>query len=193
MPSVSEIPSIFNSIRHPKRSRSVSVGPQSEADAYETLAFRERRRRQSKNEGTSNASQESKRISAQQSVPDYFALSTSKRPNNHSHAGGLPTPAASNSDIYSSMTEIETAIYTPPTPGSMRISTGSNSRGPSAERRQNEKEEREIFSKLEKPRVRYDVEVITKLIVYTGIAWISVEGAPILFELVGLTPGPKPD
>lgn len=31
-----------------------------------------------------------------------------------------------------------------------------------------EKEEREMFAKLEKPRVRYDVEVITKLIVYSG-------------------------
>lgn len=43
-----------------------------------------------------------------------------------------------------------------------------------------------MFSKLEKPRVRYDVEVITKLIVYAGIAWIAVEGAPILFETIGL-------
>ena len=33
---------------------------------------------------------------------------------------------------------------------------------------QYEQEEREMFSNLEKPRVRYDVEVITKLIVYTG-------------------------
>lgn len=33
---------------------------------------------------------------------------------------------------------------------------------------QDEKEEREMFSKLEKPRVRYDVEVMTKLIVYSG-------------------------
>ena len=28
--------------------------------------------------------------------------------------------------------------------------------------------EREVFSKLVKPRVRYDVEVITKLVVYAG-------------------------
>jgi hypothetical protein len=28
--------------------------------------------------------------------------------------------------------------------------------------------EREMFSQLIKPRVRYDVEVITKLVVYTG-------------------------
>lgn len=33
---------------------------------------------------------------------------------------------------------------------------------------ENETEKREIFMKLMKPRVRYDVEVVTKLIVYTG-------------------------
>jgi hypothetical protein len=32
-----------------------------------------------------------------------------------------------------------------------------------------EKEKRELFDKLTKPRVRYDVEVITKLIVYSGM------------------------
>jgi hypothetical protein len=34
--------------------------------------------------------------------------------------------------------------------------------------REEEREEREIFLRLEKPRVRYDVEVVTKLIVYSG-------------------------
>jgi hypothetical protein len=31
-----------------------------------------------------------------------------------------------------------------------------------------ENEKREIFMRLTKPRVRYDVEVVTKLIVYSG-------------------------
>src|SRR6185437_7185361 len=34
--------------------------------------------------------------------------------------------------------------------------------------RENELGEREVFSKLIRPRVRYDVEVVTKLVVYTG-------------------------
>jgi len=38
-------------------------------------------------------------------------------------------------------------------------------------RKREEKEDRELFSGLEKPRVRYDVEVGTKLIVYTGKLW----------------------
>jgi hypothetical protein len=33
---------------------------------------------------------------------------------------------------------------------------------------ENELGEKEMFSQLEKPRVRYDVEVVTKLVVYSG-------------------------
>ena len=62
------------------------------------------------------------------------------------------------------MIEAETALYTP----SEESPNTGLSRQPSMERRRQEKEERELFSKLEKPRVRYDVEVVTKLIVYTG-------------------------
>jgi dihydrosphingosine 1-phosphate phosphatase len=42
------------------------------------------------------------------------------------------------------------------------------------------------FANVVKPRVRYDVEVVTKLIVYCGIGWLAVEINPIVFELVGL-------
>jgi hypothetical protein len=64
----------------------------------------------------------------------------------------------------------------------------------------------EVFSQVKKPRVRYDVEVVTKLVVYTGesfpqiaatsvslticpmlgIAWVTIEGAPLVFDKVGL-------
>lgn len=49
-----------------------------------------------------------------------------------------------------------------------------------------EEEDRQIFLRLEKPRVRYDVEVVTKLIVYAGIGWWAAAGNPVLFELCGL-------
>lgn len=45
---------------------------------------------------------------------------------------------------------------------------------------------------VQRPRVRYDVEVVTKLIVYCGIGWLSVEGVPVVFELVGLGLGVRP-
>jgi hypothetical protein len=47
-------------------------------------------------------------------------------------------------------------------------------------------QERRLFASIQRPRVRYDVEVVTKLIVYSGIAWLSVEGNPILFKHLGL-------
>jgi hypothetical protein len=47
-------------------------------------------------------------------------------------------------------------------------------------------EEKEVFSQIKKPRVRYDVEVVTKLVVYAGIPWIVINGAPPVFEMLGL-------
>ena len=204
IPSVSEIPSLLTSMRHPRRSRSVSIGPQSEADAYETLAYRAQLRRESKSDMKRANPGIDEKSSVQQNSPDYFGISTSSASGRHPTAGLLPTPASSNLDLYKSMTEAETALYTPLTP-----SSSLGSRRPSAERRQDEKEEKEMFSKLEKPRVRYDVEVIAKLIVYTGtrtspmthcfvlidvtgIAWIAVEGGPILFATIGLGLEGKP-
>lgn len=67
-------------------------------------------------------------------------------------------------------------------------------------------DETQMFSRITRPRVRYDVEVVTKLIVYSGmfylffviaefvltggigIAWWSVEGNPMLFSYLGLAP-----
>lgn len=140
-------------------------------------------------------------------APGYFGISTSHRASSRHPTAGLPTPAPSNLDLYKSMTVPEQVLYTPLTPGT---ASGASSRRPSSERRQDEREEREMFSKLEKPRVRYDVEVITKLIVYAGtsgisslvvliwlinaagIGWIAVEGGPLLFETIGLGLGSQP-
>lgn len=146
IPSVSEIPSILTSFRHPRKSRSISIGPQSAADAYETLAYRERKRRESKSENSDTGGKPGLVSSASSSG----ALD---RPSlGFGLASKLPHP-----DLGHSMISPETALYTPNT-----------SRQPSQERRRDEKEEREMFSRLEKPRVRYDVEVVSKLIVYTG-------------------------
>lgn len=82
-------------------------------------------------------------------------------------AARLPTPAHSETYLCPQLMEGEIAVRSP----SILISlpdTGSPRRSPSEDRRLYEKEEREMFSTLEKPRVRYDVEVVTKLIVYMG-------------------------
>ena len=179
-PSVTEIPSLLASIRHPRKSRSVSIGPQSEADAYETLAYREQRRRQNKSEVDASKSRTG---DANVESPKSYGVSTSNSALLSSSEGFLPTPAPSNDNLQKSLIEPERKLYASLTPDS---TSGSVSRRPSQIRRQDEKEEREMFSKLEKPRVRYDVEVITKLIVYAGIGWLACEGAPILFDVIGL-------
>ncbi|KAF2747837.1 sphingosine-1-phosphate phosphohydrolase-like protein [Sporormia fimetaria CBS 119925] len=169
IPPASELPHMLNNLVHPRK-RSVSVGPQSAADAYETLAYRNRRRRESMNS------------SDEFSVPEGAAwTSTAQNGKHHGSTLGvdlLPTPAASRVHSYETMmgtAPISPRLATPPgdvqTPGEV------------------ENEKRELFMQLPKPRVRYDVEVVTKLIVYAGIGWIAIEGNPILFEVVGLGMG----
>ena len=173
MPSVSEIPSLLSSIR---RKRAVSVGPQSEADAYETLAYREKRRRDS----ISSMQAFSPLSSPSERQNGFFEENRSL---NGSTDLGRPR-SKSELDAYKSM--MGTGFDLSATPGRQEL------------------EEKAMFSRLQKPRVRYDVEVVTKLIVYSGtfnnsssqasslipsllgIAWLAVEGNPLLFEVVGL-------
>ncbi|PQE33177.1 PAP2 superfamily protein [Rutstroemia sp. NJR-2017a WRK4] len=192
MPSVSDLPSLLNSIRHAGRGRAVSVGPQSAADAYETLAYREKRRRDSL---TSDYDGTSPRPATVKEENDY--LSVTPPPKDRAATSGvtpmlggtnLPTPAQSRVGSYEQMMGAGHVLYTPAmsTPGLD---------GPDAEEDEitvgqgNELDETEMFLRLEKPRVRYDVEVVTKLVVYSGIAWLAVEGNPIIFEIIGLGMG----
>ncbi|KAJ8130716.1 hypothetical protein O1611_g2915 [Lasiodiplodia mahajangana] len=159
LPSVSDLPNLITAVRHPRRGRSVSIGPQSAADAYETLAYRERRRKES------NASLRSK-ASIQELGKDRTAHSSAvnsrqQKPSDFEKQMGEGTVVVSPTDSKKESDEPEMYIG-----------------------QHDELGEKEVFSKLVKPRVRYDVEVITKLVVYAGIAWIAVEGVPILFEFI---------
>jgi hypothetical protein len=179
MPSVSELPNFISSIRHPKRNRSISIGPQSAADAYEVLAFRQQKRRESLSD--------SMLAGVGRQNPALGDISTTSRdvksatPRNGKVLPSLPLGNAAHA-LETGNGNSAAALLSPP---HSRTSTNLV-RTPSQDRRENEKEEKEIFQRIEKPRVRYDVEVITKLIVYSGIGWIAVEGAPILFQKTGL-------
>lgn len=194
-PSPSDFPRMVESIRHPTtRGRSVSIGPQSAADAYETLAYRERRRRESIG---SNASLRSKPSNAEL---------TAKADEDHSGKG-----AKASGSQKPPLSEYEKQM------GHVTFSssgTNANSQINVQENgEENEIDEKLVFSQLTKPRVRYDVEVVTKLVVYAGtltlysfyldrlttnyalmliltdrlgIAWFAVALNPIIFELVGL-------
>ena len=138
IPPASEIPGMLNSLAHPRK-RTISVGPQSEADAYEAMAFRQRKRRES----------QTGRASSPPSPKQPAALGNGA-------VNGMP----------------KEHLITPATEGVI-----------------DEDNDEELFEKLLRPRVRYDVEVVTKLIVYTGIALFASELNPLLFEFLGLAPG----
>ncbi len=174
IPSVSEIPSFITSFRHPQRSRSVSIGPQSEADAYETLAYREKRRKESMSSLAATTPMVNEIAECNRNQDGYIGMTNSNNTLDSCSVAGSPsTPGPSAPNGYRKISKFETALYTPSTPSNRLDAKGAPTRRPSDDRRLYEKEEREMFSKLEKPRVRYDVEVITKLVVYTGIVqWL---------------------
>lgn len=154
LPDFSEIPSILSTFR---RRRAISVGPQSEADAYETLAYREKRRRESLSSGNM----------------------ASPPPNGESKPTTAPASNRRPSTLLrfrnrSKLDEYENMMGT----GSLRFSPSSDREGEvspslppqtSPEKGVEEASEEEVFSRITKPRVRYDVEVVTKLIVYSGM------------------------
>ncbi|KAH7115953.1 sphingosine-1-phosphate phosphohydrolase-like protein [Dendryphion nanum] len=183
IPPASELPRMLNNLAHPRK-RSVSVGPQSAADAYETLAYRNRRRRESLNSADGTLPEDlawSPGIQKKASI-EFKLPSTSDQATLGSDL--LPTPIASRVHSYEKMMgtgEIQMVSVTPPDSDGDFAGDGLQTPAEAAN------EKRQIFMSLMKPRVRYDVEVITKLIIYTGIAWLAVEGNPLLFELFGLS------
>lgn len=181
IPTASEISGLMSNLRHPRK-RTVSVGPQSEADAREYIANRQQRRRDSRS-GKGPQKKPSLKI-----VPDgTAALATpaidedaidakaaSKLPEAASYleAGGQRKA----SRPFLQVDAVDPNLLTPP----------PSDGGASDSGKEDEKNDREMFSTLEKPRIRYDVEVITKLVVYAGIAWWAVIGNPVLFWWVGI-------
>ena len=165
MPSVSELPNFISSIRHPRRNRSVSIGPQSAADAYETLAFRQKWRKESHSTGIGARTGGDRKTIRDSAQP--LRDGSGSHPNGGHFDGLFPAMVGSNGD-HASAPISEKDLQMPSNSSDFTQNTIAASRSPSQDRRQNEKDEKEIFSMLEKPRVRYDVEVITKLIVYSG-------------------------
>lgn len=156
IPSVRDLPRVVESIRHPTtRGRSVSIGPQSAADAYETLAYRERRRRESIG---SNGSLRSKG-----SLRDLH-----EKHNHHADADGKATASGVHGGTIS---EYEKQMGT----GQVLESPTEEAAGfDFSSPEPDEVGEKEMFTKLVRQRIRYDVEVVTKLIVYTGESRTSI-------------------
>lgn len=137
---------MLSAFRHPRKRR-ISVGPQSEADAREYIANREQRRR--------NRSTSSPKRKPARKIPE-------------------ATPEG-NGDILSPLlgetarSNVSSPTLLVTTPDKHLLTPPINDAGASSDSgREDEKKDRKMFSMIEKPRIRYDVEVITKLVVYAG-------------------------
>lgn len=164
MPSVSDLPNFVNNIRKGGRGRSVSIGPQSAADAYETLAYRERRRRESIG---SNGSLRSKA-----SISELRARSPSANGREDHVARSTGISDGHKLGEYERMMGEGTVLVSPPEEKEdPMLYVGQ----------EDELGEEEVFAQLVRPRVRYDVEVVTKLVVYSGKSTASFPpcGVPI--------------
>ncbi|KAI1457829.1 PAP2-domain-containing protein [Annulohypoxylon moriforme] len=189
MPNVSDLPGLITAVRHPGRGRSVSVGPQSAADAYETLAYRERRRRESVDDGNGGLkSRGSVQDIRQESLgqPGQSGQQTQLLGDENIAVSSSNSSSRQRPSDFEKMMGQGTVVVSP-----VEITVGDKGEGVNVDEepdvyvgQQDELGEHEVFSKLVKPRVRYDVEVVTKLVVYAGIGWLAVEFIPILYEVI---------
>ncbi|KAK0639076.1 PAP2 superfamily-domain-containing protein [Cercophora newfieldiana] len=179
LPNVSDFPKMVRSIRGPGRGRSVSIGPQSAADAYETLAYRERRRRESLDSENGSLRPKRSLLGLNGEAAEGAGEATSEgedQTGTCSQASGVQS---------GSLAKYEQMMGQGTVAGdnqSFQDTSGAAVKGEAGD----ELGEQEMFSKLVKPRVRYDVEVVTKLVVYTGIGLFAVDLILIAFEMVGL-------
>jgi hypothetical protein len=186
---------MISSIR--RRKRTVSIGPQSEADAREHIANREQVRRETRAANSSRS--RSPKRDLQVPITEGSVLMTPDEPPTASSYLSV-RPNAAGGSLKTTLQANRANVLTPPP---------SEASASSDEQREEEQADRKMLAAVEKPRVRYDVEVITKLVVYagefhtlrqklhcrrlmvsplfsTGIAWISLEGSPMIFPKLGL-------
>jgi hypothetical protein len=156
LPSASEMGRMLGDVRK-RRGRAISVGPQSVADAYEVIAYEEAKR-QSRSNSAARA-EDWKRRGPESPVREANTTAGAER-------DGEP------------LSRLNSAASA--RPGNAQTEKSI------AEETEREEERQAIFSSLPHGRVRYDVEVITKLIVYIGIAWWALEGCLFVFELIGI-------
>lgn len=167
IPSARDIPGLL------RRRRAISIGPQSEADAYEAMAYRDKHRRDSMQLGTVEASPPASPIAG------YFAPDLKE---NGAPVKGNRKRAPSLELFRAQMGMGAEAL----SPTAVEMPTSPRDSSPGEEAEMEALQTHLLFASVKKPRVRYDVEVVTKLIVYCGIGWLAVEINPLIFELVGL-------
>ncbi|KAK5108992.1 hypothetical protein LTR62_007626 [Meristemomyces frigidus] len=180
IPSPANLSAMFSNLR--QRKRAVSVGPQSEADARELIASREQRRRNSR-AGLEPKQNRKRNVQRNMAMPPSPVVDDNDC--NIAVDSGSPKPPAgtrpeTGSRYSRQHLHVDNARPAPLTPPSSDAGASSDSG------KEDENHDREMFSALERPRVRYDVEVITKVVVYAGIGWLAIEGNPLWFRAAGI-------
>lgn len=155
---------MLSNLRHPRK-RGISVGPQSEADAREFIANRERKRRESRSSADGNDSR------PQLIKPSGGSLelesTKQKRREDELDSFGVATPLATPGQK-GDLLRPNPFNALPLTPPASDSGNGSDMGREDKEDREDAEQDHQMFLALAKPRVRYDVEVVTKLVIYAG-------------------------
>jgi hypothetical protein len=192
LPSASDVGQMLGEVRK-RRGRAISIGPQSMADAREVIAYRQEARRRERSASTDRGHDRR---------PSQSRLTMS--PTAVEFNDGNTSPGARKGSTHSRNSSTVVANISTTTGAQMTSRHSSNPNAAAnassmdfqvAEKNEDEQSEqdakadaderRAIFSGLPRVRARYDVEVVTKLIVYAGIGWWAREGCPAVFELLG--------
>ncbi|QIW98999.1 hypothetical protein AMS68_004517 [Peltaster fructicola] len=178
LPPASKIPGMLTTL--PNRKRTISVGPQSEADVREFIANREQRRRNSRSDRSPSSSR--KPDISRLSVATTSSSALLPSPSDEVILEDGVTPTASWQQV--KQADNTSSELSPQTANGMLSPFTMELEPPDS--KEEEQQNQRMFDALERPRVRYDVEVICKLIVYSGIAWLVVAGNPVIFNIVGI-------
>lgn len=190
LPPASEIHAMLSSLPNPRK-RTVSVGPQSEADVREFIAKREANREQRRRTSRSGGRSPSSRM-RQRERREAARSRAAREDDGDGDADAAAAAVDEEGDDAMSTRRTRDRISRPSlvvnaSSRDLLLTPPPSDNGASSDSgREDERENAEMFSALEKPRIRYDVEVITKLVVYAGIGWLAVEGNPALFRWLGL-------
>lgn len=161
---------MLSNLRHPRK-RGISVGPQSEADAREFIANRERKRRESRSSADGQASPP--QLIKSPGEPLYNSTSEEsntmkqRRQEDDLDSFGVATPLATPGQK-GDLLRPDPFNALPLTPPASDSGNGSDVGREEKEEREDAEQDQQMFLALAKPRVRYDVEVVTKLVIYAG-------------------------
>ena len=165
---------MLSNLRHPRK-RGISVGPQSEADAREFIANRERKRRESRSSADGNDARpqltKPSGGSFYNSKLDESSSMKQRRHEDDSDSFGVATPLATPGQK-GDLLRPDPFNALPLTPPASDSGNGGDVGREEKEEREDAEQDHQMFLALAKPRVRYDVEVVTKLVIYAGTKYL---------------------